>query len=263
MDFKGVLSEELEDAPERLLRSLPRPFNPRATHDQPPGILAYTDSCLLWISFEGVARACQGVAIEGVSPTPPCQSASAGCGGPRWRRRRQRRRRPSRSVSLLRPRAWEAGWPGRPHRGRGPGREGWAGAAERGGRAGQQGGSCPQAEMLAKAGLDPGQRLRAGEGSCPSAGVTQVMACGACAWMFLSVARNQADKNNVSWGREAARYQPSRRQLLPGVDRGQVLFLPCRRPRSPRPLWFLGVSDTSIKLKCITKYSLVFVVSLE
>lgn len=78
MDFKGVLSEELEDAPERLLRSLPRPFNPRATHDQPPGILAYTDSCLLWISFEGVARACQGVAIEGVSPTPPVPERKRG-----------------------------------------------------------------------------------------------------------------------------------------------------------------------------------------
>lgn len=112
----------------------------------------------------------------------------------------------------------------------------------------------------------PGWTLGSGSGlerGAVTAGVTQVMACGACAWMCLSVARNQADKNNVSWGREAARYQPSRGQLLPGVDRGQVLFLPCRRPRSPRPLWFLGVSDTSIKLKCITKYSLVFVVSLE
>lgn len=51
------------------------------------------------------------------------------------------------------------------------------------------------------------------------------MACGACAWTCLSAARNYEDKNNISWGWEAARYQPSRGQLLPGVDRGQVLFL--------------------------------------
>lgn len=199
-------------------------------------------------------RAWQGVPVEGVSPTPVPE-----------RKRGLRRAKmaaaaaaaaATEQVCELAAAGRGLGKPG----GRGDpieggdegGREGWAGAAERGGRAGPQGGSCPQPRCWRRPGWTLGSGSRpAGERSCPSAGVTRIMACGACAWMCLSAARNHADKNNVSWGREAARCQPSRGQLLPGVDRGQDLFLPCpmcRRPRFPRPLWFPGDSDTNIKL---------------
>lgn len=68
-----------------------------------------------------------------------------------------------------------SGMASRPHGGRGRGPEGRAGAARRGGRAGRGGAGRRElsaAKMLAKAVREPGQQLRAGEGSCPSAGVT-------------------------------------------------------------------------------------------
>lgn len=153
-----------------------------------------------WISLGGVAGARQGVATEGVSPTPVperkrglqrvkmaaaaaaaaateqvCESADAeGLGsGMAWSS-------PRRAGT----RARGPGWGGE---------AGWQGGAEWGGAAG--------AVRSQDAGQRPGGSLDSSSFKPVMAAVPrrerQSLPCAACAWTSLSAPSNRADKNNV------------------------------------------------------------------